>query len=124
MSRPRRRQARLAVPLVTAAIVSVTISACSSSPDAASYGHQACQDVAKSLALFQRSQTAQEPEAAKLQARALAELRAALQPASLANATSGVWQPLMATLSESNRVPEANLVKALRQQCAADLGGQ
>jgi hypothetical protein len=29
----------------------------------------------------------------------------------------------MATLSESSRVPEANLVNALRQQCAADLNG-
>lgn len=115
--------AHLAPPLVAAAIISSVVAACSSSPDATAYGRQACRDVAQSLALFERSQSEPAATAAKMQAQALAELRTALQPASLANATSGVWQPLMATLSESNRVPEANLVSALRQQCAADLNG-
>ncbi|MBO0713428.1 MAG: hypothetical protein J2O39_00460 [Acidimicrobiales bacterium] len=115
--------ARLAPPLVAAAITSSVVAACSSSPDAAVYGRQACQEVNRSIALFERSQSQPPATAARMQARALAELRAALQPASLANATSGMWQPLMATLSESNRVPEANLIAALRQQCAADLGG-
>jgi hypothetical protein len=112
----------VATPVLVTAGLSVGLAACSSSPDAAAYGRQACQHVARSLALFQQSETAPASEAAGLRARALEQLRDALQPASLANATSGVWQPLMATLSESSRVPEADLVKALRQQCAADLG--
>ena len=122
--RPAKRLlARLAPPLVAAAIISSLVASCSSSPDATAYGRQACQDVYRSLALFQRSQSEPPATAARMQAQALAELRTAVQPASLANATSGVWQPLMATLSESSRVPEANLVNALRQQCAADLNG-
>ena len=118
-----RRLARIAPPLVAAALISSAVAACSSSPDATAYGRQACNDVTRSIALFQTSEHEPPATAAKLRAQALAELRKALQPASLANATSGVWQPLMATLSESNRVPEANLVSALRQQCAADLNG-
>lgn len=115
--------AHLAPPLVAAALISSVVAACSSSPDATAYGRQACNEVARSIALFQQSQSEPPAMAATTQARALAELRRALQPASLANATSGVWQPLMATLSESNRVPEANLINALRQQCSADLDG-
>lgn len=124
MTPARQLAARLGAPLIAAAIAASLLAACSSSPDAAAYGRQACRDVARSLALYQRSETEPPATAAALQARALTELRTAVQPASLANATSGVWQPLMATLSESSRVPEANLVNALRAQCAADLSGR
>lgn len=123
MSPAKRLLTRVGPPLVAAAIISSVVAACSSSPDATAYGRKACNEVTRSIALFQQSEREPPATAAKMQARALADLRAALQPASLANATSGIWQPLMATLSESNRVPEANLINALRQQCAADLSG-
>jgi hypothetical protein len=91
---------------------------------AGAYGRLACAHVSRSLALFAQAQTAPTPaERQRLSTAALAQLRKALPLAALANSTNGEWQPLMATLSESATVPEANLVHALRAQCAADLSG-
>jgi len=54
----------------------------------------------------------------------MADLRAALPIAAVAAGQSAQWQPLMTTLSESSRVPEQYLVKALTAECAdADGGG-
>ena len=85
---------------------------------AGALGHEACVDVHKSLALYSRSEhTTDRALVASERTRAVNLLRLALGPAALAGGSSGDWQALMATLSESNRVPEAKLIPALKAQC-------
>ena len=86
------------------------------------FGHQACVDVAKSIKTYDQSKDAPSATlAAQDRSSALAELRTALRPAALAGSSDGKWQALMATLSESSRVPEGLLTSALQAQCAATL---
>ena len=93
-------------------------SGCGQSAD--SLGHEACGDVNRSLALYARSQTATDAASTSSERnRALNLLRTALRPAALAASSDGDWQALMATLSESNRVPETKLIPALKAQCAS-----
>ena len=47
------------------------------------------------------------------------QLRDAPPPGRQAAGQAGQWQALMATLAESDRLPESDLVHALRAQCAA-----
>jgi hypothetical protein len=90
--------------------------------DAAALGlvHQACHDVSVSLVLYRESQREPDP---KLAARDLARAETQLENASpLATEAAGEapqWQALMATLAETSRLPEANLMPALQAQCAA-----
>jgi hypothetical protein len=80
---------------------------------------QACKEVSHSISLYEASTATKNPEqAAALRARALRELRLAVQPAAIAAGEAPEWSALGATLSESNRVPEANLIHALKAQCA------
>lgn len=82
---------------------------------------QACVEVQRSLNTYAASLRAHDPAtASRERSRALAELRAALRPAALASTSGGQWQALAATLSESNRVPESNLVTALSDQCSGN----
>ena len=99
----------------------VTLSSCGGS-QAAALGHTACVDVSASLREYAISTRAHSAESARHErARALEELRRALPPAALAGSAGGPWEALTATLSESSRVPEADLVEALTAQCAATL---
>jgi hypothetical protein len=84
---------------------------------------QACVEVTRSIALYEKA--AGEPPAAakRLRAEALVELRRALRPAALAGSAGGQYEALQATLSESSRVPEAKLIGALAAQCAAATSG-
>lgn len=83
---------------------------------------RACRQVAASLALWHRAGHDTSPaQAARDRSAALLELRRALPSAALASTRSGQWQALDATLSESSRVPEADLVPALTQECAVAL---
>jgi hypothetical protein len=85
---------------------------------------QACRHVETSLSLYQQSQVDPPPaDAQVLAAKALVELRTALPLASLAASDSGEWQALRATLAESSRVREANLVTALHAQCQDAFAG-
>lgn len=71
-----------------------------------------------SISLYEKS--TKEPVAsvaAREQADALRELRIAVQPAAIAAGEAPQWSALETTLSEANRVPEKNLVHALRAQC-------
>jgi hypothetical protein len=80
---------------------------------------QACTDVNASIALYDSSIAAKNPaKKMQLQNEAYERLQLALQPAALADGDNGQWQALMATISESSRVPEGVLVSALRQQCS------
>ena len=97
------------------------LGACSSG--SSSLGHEACVHVQRSLAEFAAaSRTVSRSVAAADRAKALGQLRAALQPAALAASGDGQWQALEATLSETNRVPESELVPALTAQCAGNGG--
>ena len=81
--------------------------------------HQACQHVQRSLQLYQSAE--QQPDAklaADERARASAQLTAASPLAAEAAGQAPQWQALMATLAENSRLPESDLVPALRQQCA------
>jgi hypothetical protein len=107
--------------LLTGALLSVMLAACGGS-DSNALGHSACLDVASSLRYYADSKHASTPAAAAAyRSRALSQLRAALQPAALAAGSDGQWQALMATLSESSRVNESELVIALSAQCAQTL---
>lgn len=105
--------------LVTASLA-VLAAACGSS--ASSQAAQACRYVHSSLTLYDESVKAAKAGDSRTarndSAQALADLRLALPLAAQAAGSDGDWQPLMANLSESNRVPEKNLVHALTQQCA------
>jgi hypothetical protein len=109
----------LPIALAVAALGLLT-SSCSS--NAAGQGSEACRYVHSSLKLFSASlddSKARHTRAANRESsQALTDLRLALPLAAQAAGSDGNWQPLMATLSESNRVPEVNLVHALTQQCA------
>lgn len=111
---------RVAVGAAGAIVVAIALSGCGQSADA--LGHEACVDVGKSLAIYARAERASNPKTqASERARALDWLRVALRPAALAGDSSGDWQALMATLSESNRVPEQKLIQALRAQCPGNV---
>lgn len=80
---------------------------------------QACVHVHRSIALYARSQ--RDPNsapAARDRRLALAQLQVAEPLAAAANSEDGSWNGLMTTLTESARVPESELVVALRSQCS------
>jgi hypothetical protein len=120
-------RSRLATVVLLAAIGGALLSACGSD-QTSSQGKQACADVTKSISLYNESLHASSPATAQsLAKQATTELRQALPLAAAADANDGTWQPLEATLSESNRfgagasLNEGNLTTALSAQCAADL---
>jgi hypothetical protein len=81
---------------------------------------QACGHVDRSLAIYHDAeQSPGSSRAAAEQGQAIAQLRSALPIAAIAAGEAPQWQALMATLSESTRVPESDLVHALEAQCAA-----
>ncbi len=78
----------------------------------------ACAHVSRSIALYQQAEQATAKAAAyRLRKEALAELVAAEAEAGRAALASSKWQALMATVSESSRVPESYLIHALTRQC-------
>ena len=80
---------------------------------------QACVYVSSSIAIYESSLgNKSATEVTHLQDEAYDRLQLGLQPAALAAGDNGQWQGLMATISESSRVPEGVLVSALQQQCA------
>jgi hypothetical protein len=75
--------------------------------------------VDQSLALYRVSLSNPNPVlAARQRAQASAELQAAQPLATVAAGEAPQWQALMATLAENARLPESDLVVALRDQCA------
>ncbi len=84
-----------------------------------SLARQACAHVDRSIALLDQSaRTANPTRSSSLNQQAYVELRQALPLAALAASQNGQWQALMTTISESNRVPEHDLLTALTAQCA------
>lgn len=113
---PWRWRRRLAALALSAIAAGAALSACGGNSGA--LGHQACAEVERSIALYHRSLNASGTTAASERARALSDLQRAMRPAALASSKGGNWQALEATLEESNRVPESDLVSALSAQCA------
>jgi hypothetical protein len=88
--------------------------------DGVNLARQACRHVRSSLTLYQSSLHAPSPAVAKAkQSQAVAQLRDALPIAATAAGEAGQFQGLMATLAESDHLPESLLVHSLSVQCAA-----
>ena len=92
---------------IVALLIAVTATSCGAS--AASNGTKACNFVNQGLAIYAKNHANTQ--------QALDEIRQALPFAAIAAGTDGSWQPLEATLSETNRVPLNDLVSALSQEC-------
>ena len=116
-----RRPAAATVAIV-AALSAFGLLAAGCGGGAGAQGGQACQYVHSSISLYstsvQAGRAGDSTKARKDASSALTDLRLALPLAAQASGSDGDWQPLMATLSESNRVPERNLIPALTAQCA------
>ena len=104
------RRRRLALASFALAGLAVATSACGAS--ATANGTKACELVRQSLVI-----SAGNPSPSDQQ-KALELLRRALPLAAIAAGANGNWQPLEATLSESNRVPIDHLRSALTAECA------
>jgi hypothetical protein len=118
----RRGLGRWAAVAVTVA-VAVGLSGCA---DSAARGLvvQACKHVTLSLTLFRESEVEANPaRAAHERNEAQIQLQTAAPIATVAAGQAPQWQALMATLSESSRLPESSLVPALTAQCAAVTSG-
>jgi hypothetical protein len=112
-----------ALPVVAAVAATLALSGCAHA-DALALVRQACGHVDKSLALYESSTVTSSASVAQSDdAAALQQLRDALPLAATAAGEDATWQAFVTTLSESNRVPESDLVRALRQQCAAVSSG-
>jgi hypothetical protein len=120
----RLSSARGAAGIVAAAALALSLAGCASNAGGLSLARRACQHVDTSLSIYR---TAEEDPASSAfageQARANEQLREALPIAASAAGESSQWQALMATLSESTRLPESDLEPALQAQCAATYGG-
>jgi len=112
-----RRRACGPIGLAAGAVCAgVILAACGNSGTA--LARQACGYVDHSVALLAEAGHAPTgAQAAADQRRAYADLRDALPIAASANSADGEWNALMTTISESARVPEQQLVAALRSQC-------
>jgi D-arabinose 1-dehydrogenase-like Zn-dependent alcohol dehydrogenase len=116
---PAGRVAGVAV----AGLAALGLSGCSNA-HALSLVREACTHVERSLSLYQQSGNAATPSAKQADATAaLQQLREALPLAASAAGENAQWQAFSTTLAESSRVPESDLVIALRQQCADVAGG-
>lgn len=97
--------------------LAAVLSGCASS-NALALAQSACGHVEQSVAIFTRSQHEHGAAAAADRTQALRQLRDGLPDAATAAGEDGQWQALMTTISESSRVPESDLLTALRIQCA------
>jgi hypothetical protein len=102
--------------------LAAVLSGCASS-NALALARSACGHVDQSVVIFVRSEHEHGTAAAVDRTRALRQLRDGLPDAATAAGEDGQWQALMTTISESSRVPESDLVNALRIQCATTRSG-
>lgn len=80
----------------------------------------ACVHIDRSISLYKRaSVTPDRVQAYDLGRGAYIELRDALPIAAEAAGQNPEWQALMTTVSESNQLPESDLITALSAQCAS-----
>jgi hypothetical protein len=114
---------RVAGGSAVSALAALGLLGCANS-DALALVQRACTHVRESLALYQRSAKDPSPAAAQSDhTAALEQLQTALPLAATAAGENPQWDAFMTTLSESSRVPEADLVRALEAQCAGVSAG-
>lgn len=110
-----RLPALAAAASVAAALL---LSGCSNA--GSSLAQAACVHIDASIHLYDQAEHARTAADARAKVdRAAAELEAALQLAARATSANPAFNPLMTTLQEIGRTSEANLIPALRAQCAA-----
>ncbi len=121
----RRRAPRLVATAAVCVAAALGLGGCANA-HALALVRQACTHVDRSLDLYKKSTTDVSPATQQADSTsALIQLRDALPLAATAAGENAQWQAFMTTLSESSRVPEADLVIALTQQCASVAqGGQ
>ncbi len=119
LARPRLRRAVGTFAAGGAVLFAGTVlSACGNS--ARSLAQQACTHVDASLATLAKAQSTADPAAAQqLTKQAYTELLRATPIAAQAARVDGQWQALEFSISEANRVPEAQLAPSLRALCAS-----
>jgi predicted nicotinamide N-methyase len=106
-----------------AAILGAGLAGCANSA-ALGLVRQACQHVTMSIKFYDAARTAPDAQrAAHDREQAQDQLQIASPLAAEAAGQSPQWQALMATLAENSRLPEANLVSALQDQCASVYNG-
>ena len=115
-TRARTHLARALVGLAAMVTSAAVLPACAAS--AGDLAKASCSHVNASLALLDRATRDTDPhEAARLRSKAYLALLSAIPIAAQAAYHDLQWEALSATLSEANRVPEAELVPSLRSQC-------
>jgi hypothetical protein len=109
---------RRAVVLSAVSLFAVALSSCSTSA-ASSNAHTACRHIDLSLSTYKAASApgVTATEEATLNAKAQAELLAALPYAASATSDDGSYNALMTTIQEADRVPEGLLVDSLSRQC-------
>jgi len=113
---PPARLIRLAVGVAALLASGAAVAACGAS--ATDLAKASCAHVNSSIAtLNQASHTADASKAASLRQKAYLDLLSAIPIAAQAAYHDIQWESLSATLSEANRVPESELVPALKAQC-------
>jgi hypothetical protein len=111
-----RRRARRGLAAGLLLLGGTALAACSG--QSSSLAKQACAEVSQSIRLFNESSHASGAERQTLLDEAQQKLDDAEPKAGLASGTDTDYQALAATLSESARVPESDLIQALSAQCA------
>jgi hypothetical protein len=98
--------------------VGVALAGCSNSGTA--LAKQACVHVDASIRLYTQAEREANASTARKKAyEAVGQLEDAEPIAARANSANPAFNPLMTTLQEIGRTSEANLIPALRAQCAA-----
>lgn len=122
----KRRPARRLVGTGAAGVLAALALGGCANAHALGLVRQACTHVDRSLSLYQQATGDSSPVTQQADTTAaLEQLRDALPLAATAAGENAQWQAFMTTLSESGRLPESDLVIALRQQCASVAqGGQ
>lgn len=103
---------------ITVLLLAAGILLCSCAPSAGTNAKRACQIVQSSIAIYNAAGNSSSVQSQLDKQRALVLLRSALPFAAIAAGSNGEYQALQATLSESNRVSEHHLVRALSRECA------
>jgi hypothetical protein len=116
--RLERTVRRMTVAVVLSGGLGILLTACSNSGSA--LAKQACVHVDRSIRLYAQAVHDTNAGTARKKAdEAVGELEAAEQIAAQATSANPAFNPLMTTLQEIGRTSEANLIPALRAQCAA-----
>lgn len=106
--------------VISLCLAGLLFSSCGTS--ASSNAQQSCKLVQHGISLYETAIHETDPVKSHLDMQAsLKQLRAALPEAAIAAGSNGEYQALEATLSETNRVPEKLLIRALARQCSVIL---